>query len=294
MDIFYAESMDFEGASATEAQPKPLPLDYDISNMQSHGDIERGSHSNQDVTQYVSKVQQAGKYLSQIVHTNECRGHCSNECMARFRLINHSISCNNGGSCVIVGCNTTKQLIRHRENCYREEHAARSLGIEKRECLICTIAYKYIGGTYCETTMSQPKSSLKTSSPLATTPNTVTSFESHASPRHQRFSSPEFTAPKEMLLERSYGIASSHGSFMQAEVDDTRNKTRHYSVDDSKRDHEFAIPTMLPKRFRRASGSDLELIHSASEPYLNAMEATNSYSANQSGYPPTNHYRGSI
>jgi hypothetical protein len=293
MDVYYAESMDLEESNTTEAHPKASSMDYDITNMQQHEDTTSNS---QNVTQYVSKVQQAGKYLSQIVHTNECRGHCSNECMTRFRLINHSISCNFGGSCVIAGCNTTRQLIRHRENCYQEEQAARSLGIEKRECLICTIAYKYIGGTYCEPSLTLTKP--KPSSPLSTTPNTVTSFVSPASSRRQRMSAPDLVPAREYA--QSYSSTSQGASLLHAaQADDRHRPTRHFSADDSKGDHEFAIPTMLPKRFRRASGSDFELTRGSGESYPSTTMETSYYSdnpanPNQAASPPMNHYRDSI
>lgn len=226
--------------------------------------------SHEDAAKYIAKAQQAGKYLSQMIHSNECRGKCGRkECLALHRLINHCVPCRNGTGCVISGCSTTKTLINHRKHCYAEEQAAKALGVEKRECLICTIASKHMRSTNA---VSIPITAEKNN--FSNISGSPTSVMANNSPLQ---SIPEWRKGGATSGSESLSLSDSHIS------DDNSSRfdnSRYYSddvVDSPKRDRyqseeinrpsrrlssgdgEFAIPTMLPKRFRDRCVSTTEI-----------------------------------
>jgi hypothetical protein len=66
---------------------------------------------------HIKKTRKAATYLKQIIHSQQCGGHCgSTMCRRVCAVLGHLDVCEDA-NCAVAGCSTTKRLLRHRSEC---------------------------------------------------------------------------------------------------------------------------------------------------------------------------------
>ena len=107
------------------------------------------AESEHSVEAYVIRSKKAAGYLRQILHSKRCGGACQNmSCIQTTRVLGHTIHCELA-FCSAQGCETTKKLLLHFEQC----HYAQSRGLvpgynssssngtfNPTKCMICSLA----------------------------------------------------------------------------------------------------------------------------------------------------------
>lgn len=73
---------------------------------------------------HIKKTRKAAAYLKQVLHSQQCGGHCSSiQCRRISRILLHLEGCLNE-QCLEPGCVTTKKLLRHSMECQHANSAS--------------------------------------------------------------------------------------------------------------------------------------------------------------------------
>lgn len=66
---------------------------------------------------HIKKTRKAATYLKQILHSQQCGGHCGSTMCRRVCLVLSHLEVCEDDFCAVAGCSTTKRLVRHRMEC---------------------------------------------------------------------------------------------------------------------------------------------------------------------------------
>jgi hypothetical protein len=85
---------------------------------------------------YIMRSKKAAGYLRQILHSQSCTGRCESSACVQTRIILEHVPVCQREICSVPGCDTTKKLLLHFQQCATKE-ASRA---KPTVCLICAFA----------------------------------------------------------------------------------------------------------------------------------------------------------
>lgn len=109
---------------------------------------------------HVKRTRKAASYLKQIYHSRDCHGQCQSPACKKVSIIlSHVIQCSTP-NCTIPGCNTTKSLLLHSQECCHSPFASASHRNNNNNCNNNTNNNYTIPTTTSLTTSSPTSSSI--------------------------------------------------------------------------------------------------------------------------------------